>query len=279
MESIGWEIDKLDNNYIYSRKVLGRKIFKIPRFNSDLDLKKLDKWLKGQKTLFAKLEPDLFFPEKDFNSAFSILHSQVDNWSLAPSKTRVIGLSKPTTDLLMSMEKDTRYNIRLGIKKGVKVVENDHFNEFVTLYKETSKRAKFWMGSTKELEARWVVFHKNKKAKLFTAYLNKQPLASAMVFYWEKSAYYLHAASSSTHREVMAPYLLLWEIIKDSKKNGFKTLDLEGIYDPRMPSTKNWKGFTLFKKGFGGEEVTSVGSFSKAYNPIVKVILKLGNII
>jgi lipid II:glycine glycyltransferase (peptidoglycan interpeptide bridge formation enzyme) len=47
------------------------------------------------------------------------------------------------------------------------------------------------------------------------------------------------------------------------KKKGCKLLDLEGIYDPRNPVTKRWRGFTLFKRGFGGREVEYIGSFVK----------------
>ena len=46
---------------------------------------------------------------------------------------------------------------------------------------------------------------------------------------------------------------------KERKKEGKKVFDFEGIYDERFPLI-SWKGFTRFKKGFGGIEVEYPGT-------------------
>jgi len=57
-------------------------------------------------------------------------------------------------------------------------------------------------------------------------------------------------------------YLVVWELMQEAKKRGCKTWDWEGIYDERWPN-KGWKGFTHFKKSFGGYEVEFPGSFTR----------------
>lgn len=275
MRTLGWKTEKIDGHYLYIYSLLFLKFTKVPRFTKDLDLQKLDRFLKTKGALLTKLEPD--FSQKNISAKLAKADFKPDIWSLAPTKTIVIDLTPSEEELIRKMEKDTRYCVRSAEKKGVTVKENTNFEEFYILYQQTSKRGGFWIESKKNLAKRWEIFSEADKGKLFTAYLGKEPLATAMVLYHEKTAYYLYAGSSKTKREFFAPYLLLWEIIKNSKKEGFKYLDLEGIYDPRIPSTKSWQGFSHFKKGFRGEELTSEGTFTKVYNPVVRLIFEFSN--
>ena len=66
----------------------------------------------------------------------------------------------------------------------------------------------------------------------------------------------MYAATNKKGRATSAQYLVVVEAIKESKRRGAKIFDFEGIYDPRYhKQTKGWRGFTHFKKSFGGEEV------------------------
>jgi lipid II:glycine glycyltransferase (peptidoglycan interpeptide bridge formation enzyme) len=56
---------------------------------------------------------------------------------------------------------------------------------------------------------------------------------------------------------------LVWEAIKRAKKMGCRTFDFEGIDDPRFP-IRAWRGFSHFKKSFGGKEIDYPGCFKKA---------------
>lgn len=276
MDSIGWQIDKLQNHFIFTLELFRIRISKLPRFEKNLDIEKADLFFKDKGSLLLKLEPN--FPVN--NTKIPEIEKygyQEDKWPLAPTKTIVIDLTAPLDTLLSNMEKDTRYSVRLGEKKGVVVKLTDNFEEFYTLYKQTATRNKFWTENKNQINNRWEIFNKNGKAHIFTAFHASIPLATAMVYYWEDTAYYLYAGSSGTKRELMAPYLLIWEIIKSAKKSGFERLDLEGIADPKYSVTNSWRGFSHFKKGFRGEELTSIGSFSKfRYKPI-NMLFRLAN--
>jgi lipid II:glycine glycyltransferase (peptidoglycan interpeptide bridge formation enzyme) len=69
-------------------------------------------------------------------------------------------------------------------------------------------------------------------------------------------------------RSTLSQYTLLWNGILWAKKNGYKIFDFEGIFDPRFPD-KNWKGFTHFKRSFGGEEVIYPGCYTKLRFPLL----------
>jgi peptidoglycan pentaglycine glycine transferase (the first glycine) len=272
MEKIGWKIDPISDHHVYSKVILGKKISKVPRFSEKLDLKLIE---KVPSIMLVKIEPDFSVSEKKLPE-IEKLGYRPDNWSLAPTRTFVIDLKPDTDTLLKNMEKDTRYSVRRSEREGVEVRQTDSFDDFLKMYQETGKRNHFWLGSQSEMRLRYEIFKKKGEVSIFTAFLKKTPLASSVVYYWGQKAHYLHAASSSEHRELMANYLMVWSVMQDAKKRGFRYLDLEGGVDPRMPSTKDWHGFSHFKKGFGGVEIGNLGSFSKARNPVLNFLWKHG---
>jgi lipid II:glycine glycyltransferase (peptidoglycan interpeptide bridge formation enzyme) len=73
-------------------------------------------------------------------------------------------------------------------------------------------------------------------------------------------------ASAPKGRQLSLKSLVIWEAIKEAKRQGLNVFDFEGIYDSRFHQTqKNWQGFSFFKKGFGGEEI----EFSQ---PLIKLL-------
>jgi len=86
--------------------------------------------------------------------------------------------------------------------------------------------------------------------------------AGAIFLIGDEISYYWQAFSNNEGRKNFAQYRIVWEGILWAKKQGAKIFDFEGIYDERFPN-KNWKGFTHFKKSFGGYEVEYPGAFIK----------------
>ncbi len=98
-------------------------------------------------------------------------------------------------------------------------------------------------------------------------------LAGIILLKHDKIMYYYYAFSSKEGQKLFAPYLLVWEGIKLAKKQGCQIFDFEGIEDSRYKSTKSWRGFTHFKKSFGGKEVEYPGSFSQYSNSLARFFL------
>ncbi|OGY30456.1 MAG: hypothetical protein A3F35_01900 [Candidatus Woykebacteria bacterium RIFCSPHIGHO2_12_FULL_45_10] len=278
MVSLGWEAGKLSSGYVYSKRLpLIGSILKIPKIGPDIDFAHLEKLSKEKRVLFTKIEPDVLDTDSAVKRALEKNGFQSDRWSLQPTKTLVVGLTPSQEEILARMEKDTRYSIRAAAKRGVKVEKTNDLEIFWRLYSETSKRGSFWI-TRKEAETLWKVFNETGKAALLIAYYDNEPLAASFLLFHEKTAYYYHAASSGKRRDLFATYYVVWQSLLEAKKRGCTRFDLMGIADSRIPSTRSWGGFTHFKRGFGGEEVTYLGSFIKVYNPILKPIFWLNKL-
>ena len=130
--------------------------------------------------------------------------------------------------------------------------------EFYKIYKQTFERNKF-EGKQKDLFENLMTKCKPISSLFFAEYEGRR-IATAYVVYYGDRATYLYGASSNENRDVMAPYLLHWSIMKDAKENGYKSYDFWGIA-PQTAKEHDWKGLTNFKKKFGGKEVALVGAY------------------
>jgi len=117
--------------------------------------------------------------------------------------------------------------------------------------------------------------------KIYFAEYKGKILATAMVGFFGKRATFLHGASSDENKNIMAPYLLHWEIIKKAKEMGVKEYDFWGIVTKKTDPKKKkaWMGFSRFKEGFGGEVVEYQGAydfvFSSFWYFLYKIIRKI----
>ncbi len=212
----------------------------------------IEKIAKEEKVMFLRFDP-LFKIE---NLNFKI-NQTID---VQPGQTLVLDLTKNEKDLLKEMHTKTRYNIRLAEKKGVKIIEGNslRFEEFWSLLDQTSGRDKFsphgrnYYKSMLELSSDFI--------KLFFAEYEGKAIAAGIFSFFGDSVTYLHGGSANELRNVMAPFLLQWHLIKLAKESGFKYYDFHGV------SEEKWPGVTRFKKGFGGEEINYPGTFDLTYD-------------
>ena len=183
-----------------------------------------------------------------------------------PGKTLILDLSKNETKLLKEMHHKTRYNIKLAEKRGIQIRQmTDETRQkdvaiFYALMQETAKRDRIHLYD-KNYYIQLINFFSQAaaelKLKLYIAEYKNKPLSASIVIYFGKTATYLHGASSSQYRNLMPNYLIQWSAIKKAQKTGMKNYDFWGI------SEKNpaWRGITRFKKGFGGNVFTFLGTW------------------
>lgn len=177
---------------------------------------------------------------------------------LQPRRTAILYLQKPEEELLKAIHEKTRYNIRLAERKGVEVTTVIHnnvredFEIFWRLLQETAARDEFHTHERDYYEKLLAVRTADFSNELFFARLGNQILAAAMINFYRDpktdvaGATYLHGASSHQRREVMAPHLLHWSIIRNARARGAQSYDFWGIDE------KKWPGITRFKLAFGG---------------------------
>jgi lipid II:glycine glycyltransferase (peptidoglycan interpeptide bridge formation enzyme) len=176
-----------------------------------------------------------------------------------PKQSWVLDLDSSEADILGGMHQKTRYNIRLAEKKGVEIKESADFEEFWRLINLTGERDSFRLHGREHYRR---LLEGNSAMKLYLAVYQGKNIAAGIFSFWGDKATYLHGASDNELRNLMAPYLLQWEMIKKAKKDAYKYYDFYGIDE------KKWPGVTRFKLGFGGRRVAYPGTFDVVFCPI-----------
>ena len=70
---------------------------------------------------------------------------------------------------------------------------------------------------------------------------------------------YYEAASTDLNRKLPGAYAIIWQVMKDLKKEGCKRFNLWGIAPAGQPNHR-YAGVTTFKTGFGGDVVEYVAA-------------------
>lgn len=209
-------------------------------------------YLKEQGAIFWRVEPHQLPNNFKFKKTID----------LQPHQTLLLDLSKSEEELLNEMHPKTRYNIRLAQKKEVVIIQGQSeqdFDNFWTLMTQTGERDAFRIHDQQH-------YHNLATAnpnfiKLFLAYQGDKCLAAGLWSFYGHKVTYLHGASDHAARQLMAPYLLQWELIKQAKSQGYIYYDFFGI------DAKKWPGVTRFKLGFGGRAVDYAGTYDLVFKP------------
>jgi len=181
-----------------------------------------------------------------------------------------IDLTKSEDELLKNFSSKTRYNIRLALKKGVEIVEDNTkaaFNRYIELTRETVERQGFYAHTERYHRLMWEFLHKipiSKSqipiARLLTAKYKGEIITTWVLFVWHEFLYYPYGASSDKHKNVMANNLMMWEAIRYGRNLKLKTFDLWG--------REEGKGFTKFKEGYNPKIVEFLGTWDLVTSPL-----------
>jgi hypothetical protein len=253
IDRIGWETikiqDSISNVQIFCRKLGPVGIAKIQRVKLPLPWDKIRPELKRRKTIMCKVEP---LPGQPSEEIKKIGFCQ-DKWPLLSSKTIRLDINPPLEEIEKRFKKDARYCLNKAREAAIEIKQGD-WGLFYEIWQKTAKNKGLWIIPKKDLFSLKESF--GDKAICLTA----GKIAGEIILVTEGVTYYYFSAALPPAKEYQLPYRMVWEGIKEGKKRGAKIWDFEGIYDERWP-IKSWKGFTHFKKSFGGTEVEYPGSF------------------
>jgi lipid II:glycine glycyltransferase (peptidoglycan interpeptide bridge formation enzyme) len=245
------------------------KIQRPPALTAD-DLKEIDKICQDHKALFIKIEPS---PEQDLKilqeSGYVYSYSP-----LAPPSTIFIDLTLSEEELWKKISKTGRYTIRHAEAKTnfIKNPSLDDLQKFYEIALETAKKQKFTLQGFEDLKKKVEIFEED--AVLALGYDKNGTLIGGKFFLiCEDSVWYLHAGTNETGRRSFAGHKMMWDSFLYFKSMGFKTMDMDGIDDPRFPNfTKTWGGFSFFKEKFGGDVVRFPYPQIKYVHPFFKFL-------
>lgn len=253
---------------------------------------RIDPLICAQESHPITCSPPLHFP-----------HFRQGVHGFQPDHTLILNLAQSEQGLLTQMKPKGRYNIKLAEKKGVKIRQagstngSKSFNSgqfqkdlksFHEILTETASRdgfhghdENFYKNMIEDLQNNLAysnsppgvsqnsnhdsVNSHSPYATLYLAEYDNQIIAACLNTFFKDTATYYYGASSNLHRNVMAPYLLHWQAIKDAKQKGCKFYDFFGIApthehsecaSQQSTNPHPWSGVTDFKKKFGGQEIS-----------------------
>lgn len=208
--------------------------------------------------------------------------------NIQPGITMVVDIAKTSEALLAAMHPKTRYNIKIAQRHGVEIqselaVTPQHglyVKEAIDAIVQTQVRqhykghnAAYYYG----LVDFFAIRHSNSdlKIRIYKALYQKQLVTSGIMVDFGTTRMYLYGGSSEEHKNVMAPYLMHWQCMQDAQALGLKSYDLGGS----EVAGGGERGFTRFKRGFGGAVVEYAGAYDIVNKRILYPLYKVGRVI
>jgi lipid II:glycine glycyltransferase (peptidoglycan interpeptide bridge formation enzyme) len=185
-----------------------------------------------------------------------------------PRNTLCIDLRASEEAILAQMKPKGRYNIRVARRHGVSVVEDASdrgLADFQSIYEETAARQGMEAKPADYFQALLSLLSSRRHGSMFFAQYHGTRVAAAVVVYFGRRATYFFGGSLDRHREVMAPYLLHFEIMRAAKALGHEWYDLWGTAPEDEPDHP-WHDISVFKRKFGGVPLDLVPTLDYVYD-------------
>jgi lipid II:glycine glycyltransferase (peptidoglycan interpeptide bridge formation enzyme) len=233
-------------------------------------LERLAEIARERRAVFLKVDPELesAFAGEPLRASSFVRSSQDIQPVLA---TLEIDLGPDEDALLSGMDKDTRWSVRQGPKRGVSVAEvsdDAGLRAFYDLYALTGQRADFITRTWDYYRSVWRALIDARLATLRLAYVDGAPVAGAMTWRCGERVVYQTGATNDAARKTHAAYTLVWECIIGAKREGAKRFDLGGIPTDVERKDDPMYGPYLFKRGFGGAVRHWVGAHDAVPRPL-----------
>ena len=215
----------------------------------------LVEWARAAKIAKLRLEPEV-------PPAFADVLTQrgfVKVDPTQPEHTRIVPM-RPPDELLSTFKHGRRYNIRAGLRRGVKVEEGLDAAELGRQSAAVERRESINLPPTRYYQLLLELL------PWCRTYVGRHPetgkaLSAVLVARQAGRAYSLFAGRSGEHPELMANDLAWWAAMKAAAEAGCHDFDLWGVPPPAAGPDHPWRGLGFFKAEFGGEEVAYAGAW------------------
>lgn len=186
-------------------------------------------------------------------------------------RTRIVDLTKPEEELWQDMHRKARQSVTKSGRLGVRVVTagGERLEDYHRIYSDSAARARMFARSLDSFRVLWDELAPRGMVHLSFAELEEtgEPVATLMLTSSGARAFDMYGGTTVEGERRRANYLLKWEALARSRREGFREYDLWGL--PH-------EGIAQFKAGFGGYELTFVGAWSLATNRLGNAILAAG---
>lgn len=172
-------------------------------------------------------------------------------------------------ELIMKMDRKTRYDMRYGEKHGVvcKSVGLDGLDDFYNIYSITGQRKHFNIRPREYFEKMLTGLGEN--CRLYVCYLEDEPLCGGIVVQYAGTTSHVYGASSNQNRNLRATYLQQKVFMEWALEGGCHTYDMQGVA-PTPDIDPELYGVLQFKDNFSGRIVETAGEFTIVFDPLYK---------
>ncbi|MFZ1721255.1 MAG: peptidoglycan bridge formation glycyltransferase FemA/FemB family protein [Microgenomates group bacterium] len=227
--------------------------------NLQIALAELKRLAQAHNCWFIRIRPQEIYTET------SAQHLQSNGCILAPMHltadlTLQLDLTKDEDSLLSEMRKNTRGSIKKAFRDGVTTTVSTDINDLITfckLQKELADAHGFIPFSDAFLKTQFEVFLSENQVALVHAWHGNELLATSFILFYRGEAVYHYGVSSAANREYPGSVASQWRAIQEAKMRGCITYNFWGIA-PKDELEHRFAGVSLFKRGFGGEEVSYI---------------------
>ncbi len=198
---------------------------------------------------------------------------------VAPNATLILDLSKSTQELLAEMSARTRYNVRLGARRGLdfRVCSRQDLTAYHRMLLATSSRQGFRAHSLSYLQGMWDVLSPEGLLELFMVEREGEPVAGMLAIGFSGTLINKLSVWSGEHGSDRPNETLQWGAIRWAKEHDFHRYDFEGIEAATARSLVDGGGVpeesrnsvTSFKVGFGGTAVVGPDPWYRVDNQLM----------
>lgn len=257
IRSLGWQVITHNRQYYYLKRLsfMGA-LLKVQRVIVLPDLRTFLPLLKQERVTRLAIEPDSTIPNDHFNRWIKKIPKtiSVNRDPFLPTKTIRVDLAATEDIVFHRFSEAKRRAVRRAQKNSTRIELGQDIENLIRI-KNTSAGFLGFI-TTYGLDKLWPQFALNHSDTLLAYTENNKLVGGILLLYWNRLAYYWVAGATKEGKRLFAPTLLVWEALKLAKKRRCTSLDFVGVWDERMPKQNHqWKGFTKFKEGFGGEEL------------------------
>lgn len=180
--------------------------------------------------------------------------------------TIIVDLGRDEEALLASFKPKCRYNIRLAARHGVEVAavpaSDANLALMYSLMAATRDRAGFVLRREAYFHQYWALLAASGQGQLFFASYQGEVLAGLFAAFVGGHGWYKDGGSTDSHRELMAPHLLQWEVMRWLRGRGVRTYDLVAVPPlSRLDEHHPLFGLYRFKSGFSDTVTDFVGTW------------------
>ena len=182
----------------------------------------------------------------------------------------VLDLEKSEDELLKNMRQRLRRALRKAEKNGITIEKSTdpaRMKEFYDIQLQTAGRHHFIAFSEGFLTKQFAAFAEDNSAVLYTARYNGEVLAQNFMIFYGNEASYHYGVSTELGTKLSGAPLLHMQAMRDARERGIKRYNFWGIVDE--DDTKHrFYGVSVFKRGFGVDELKYVPAHDLILNPI-----------